>query len=120
EEAPVVDFLSRDPPVRKTVRLHAEQLVERIKAVRTAGDSVQRAHRIGDMRVDTRARVGERSQPPLDDFLFAIPFRDLLGVCVLRAWQMTDGGEDAEKLDRVFRLASEVLETSLLVDATDS
>ncbi len=34
EEAPVVDFLGRDAPVRKAVRLLVQQPVERIEAAR--------------------------------------------------------------------------------------
>ena len=40
EEAPVVDLLRRDAPVREPVRLLVEQPIERIEAARLAGDAV--------------------------------------------------------------------------------
>ena len=81
EEAPVVDFLGRDAPVREPVRLLVEQRVERVEAARLSGNAVE-AH---DARASISARsggarVGQRRQAPLDDFLLAGAHGDRLGI----------------------------------------
>ena len=62
EEAPVVDLFAGHAPVRQTVGLRAKQRVERVEAVRLAGDAVQTADGVGDVRAD--ARRSDPSAPP--------------------------------------------------------
>ena len=49
EEAPVVDLIDRDAPVRQPIRLRIEQRVERVEAARIARRAVERARRVASM-----------------------------------------------------------------------
>src|SRR5215472_17182023 len=76
EEPPVVNLIHGDAPIAQPVGLTVEQSLQAIKAVRIAALTIQLAQSGLDGLRHLGTSGGELAEPPLHDFLFALPFAD--------------------------------------------
>ncbi len=109
EEAAIVDFIRRHLPERQPIGLIVEKIVEQVEAVRIVLVAVEDGDILLDEFAHRSAGVGQRLQPALDDFLFAIAFVNLERLRVRARRQMAEGGQDALILHELRRFLAERL-----------
>ena len=101
EEAPVVDFVRRRPPVGQPVVLLVEQRVQPIEAARIAGAPFHTAIARSMCSRTSGRRLGQAHQPFARDFLFAMTLDHLVGIALGRRRQVLQRRDDAEEFAQV-------------------
>ena len=74
EESPVVDLVQRRPPVRETIRLHFEQLVQVVEALGASGFAVEALDGLVDAPPTAGDSADQPREPAARHFLLAMTF----------------------------------------------
>src|SRR5581483_9780998 len=97
----VIDIVCGYSPLRQTVGLRLDQLVQRIEASRVTRVAVQRLDGLFEIGFDFRGPGTECREPAFLNFLLAVAFRNALGRDLVAARQMPEGGTDAVQLEHI-------------------
>ena len=102
EEAAIVDFVGRDPPVGQAIRLLADAAASSRSKLRASPRVPLSCCRLASIAAATAGElVDQLLQAPLDDFLLAVLFGDPLPVGHRSRRQVADRRQDAEELQQV-------------------
>ena len=114
EEPSVVDLLGRDAPVRESVRLRVEKLVQQIEAARLPLRAVEDADVLFQVFPHGGAGGAEGRDAALDHFLLAPPLLLPRRILLVARWHVLEHEDDALQLVQRLALAQLLLQ---LLDA---